>query len=188
MPIKSVDIKALPGAIKDSIVAKLRRADLSQLLVTQAQRRIDDGGDSEFKYPELWANKHPQSYRAGGKPLRDKLNRIYGGLRGDQQDIPGGVRLKLTGPLIAIYHQNGFKTAGPNYIPLSMRATRYKGALEAKADGLIAGKFVEGGAIEPDDADYVMAWRGVDVPQRKIVNFPPENIDEMKFEAARAIA
>lgn len=63
----------------------------------------------------------------------------------------------------APYHQYGFKTNGPNFIPLNYKAkmTHRNGANPA-SEGLVKG------------IDYIMAWKGVRVPARKMIDFSNE--------------
>lgn len=165
----TIKIKNLGGAIQSEVVERLRSAGLEQVLVSNAKRRIEDGGDSEFKYPDLWA--HPKSFRftTGGQPLKDTGQHVLNTLFGvTQHRDDTTIRLTLMGSKIASMHQTGFKTKGPNFIPLSRKAqiTHVNGA-NPEDEGLVLGE------------DYIIAWKGVTVPQRKIFNMPPEDIDDL---------
>ena len=161
---------------------------------------MDRGGDSTHHYPDLW--DHPKSYRQGGQPLLDTRTHIYNQLTSRCEVAGDIVRLILLGPLMALWHQDGFKTKGPNFIPLTLKARRnaaqftrlarnrshairrhraVAGTLRAAAalrelrradEALEAAGFIEG-------ETYVMAWKGVTVPQRKIFNTPPEDVREL---------
>ncbi len=161
----TIDLSKMDVVVSDRSIDRLMSARLGQVLVLQAKRRMDAGGDSEFQYPELWG--HPKSYRADGQPLLDTRVHIQDTLSDRAEQTRDGVRYWLVGPLIAIYHQFGFTTKGPNFIPLTMKAKR---------------THVPG--VNPDDEDlvdgedYIIAWAGVTVPQRKIFNLPPENVAE----------
>lgn len=95
-----------------------------------------------------------ESYRAGGKPLRDtgQMMREMGAkasLRGK------GIEITMYGPLHAIFHELGFKTSGPNFIPLTKKGKRsHATGNNPENKGLVRGK------------DFIMAWNGVEVPKR----------------------
>ena len=143
---------------------------LHELLILQAQARMMAGGDSEHTYPDLWG--HPGSYRADGQPLMDDAGRggLFSRLAGTTTIDGNVITATLLAPLYAIYHQHGFTTKGPNFIPLTLRAKRdhMPGANPAN-EGL------EPWNPKTGEGDYVMAWRGVTVPQRKIFNLPQED-------------
>lgn len=166
----------LGRAIKAEVTKRLQEAApaLAQILVAQAKRRISSGGDSTHRYPDLWPN--PKSYRAGGQPLRN-TGQLMNGLTGQAMNVGEGIRLRLKSAHIhAQYHQHGYKTKGPNFIPLTRKAARkhVKGR-NPKDEGLKAG------------TDYIMAWGGVTVPQRKIFNMPPEDMAELQEAAKQAV-
>lgn len=204
---------------RSSILERLKIAGIEQLLATQAKERIENRGDSEHRYPELW--NHPKSYRKGGTPL-NRDGGLFNSLTGKIEALPGGgVFLSLVVPSAfkhALAHQTGFETKGPNFIPLTQRAsenaTRFKPlirefvrkrklASEARKDlrssraafsksiaatrkersaqdRLEAAGFIEG-------ETYIMAWKGVKVPQRKIFNMPPENVEEIREAIVNAL-
>lgn len=195
--------------LKSEITRRLCEARLDQLLVSQAKRRMDNGGDSTHHYPEVW--DHPKSFRRGGQPLLDTRTHIYNRLTSRCEVSGTIVRLILVGPLLALWHQEGFTTKGPNFIPLTRKARRnasmFKRLMRARSEAV---QFLRAASGTPraifalrqlrradqalEDAGfiegetYVMAWRGVTVPQRKVFNLPPEDIDELKREIARVAA
>lgn len=60
----------------------------------------------------------------------------------------------------AAWQQNGFKSIGPNFIPLTKRAARtHVNGNNPKKEGLKLG------------VDYIMAWRGVTVPARPMIDY-----------------
>lgn len=158
--------KALERAARNALKAKMKRANLGKHLVHFAQRRMDNGGDSTHRYPELW--DHPRSIRAGKTPLVDK-GRLKRSLRAKTTFRAKQVWYKLSSrrPLIAAAHQKGFTTRGPNFIPLMRKAYAHETGVDPLDEGLIRGRH------------YVIAQNGVTVPQRKIFNWPPE--DERDF-------
>ena len=96
-----------------------------------------------------------QSYRAGGQPLRDTGNLMRNiGARATKIG-PTKIEVVLTGPIYGIYHERGFSTSGPNYIPMSLKGKRkHSTGNDPAKEGLQFGK------------DYIMAWGGVTVPAR----------------------
>ena len=171
-----VRLSQLGKAVSDRVIQRIRASRIEQVLVSQAKRRISNGGDSTHEYPPLW--DHPLSYRRGGKPLRD-TGLLMASLTARQQRIQGGVRLKLQSPLRhAQYHQNGFRVeGGPLFIPLTRKAVRgHTLGSNPSEEGLKKG------------TDYILIRRGVTVPQRKIANAPPENVRELAEELKRIIA
>lgn len=163
------------------------RSQVGALLVSQAKRRIRARGDSLTRYPDLW-DGGGKSYRAGGVPLRD-TGRMVNGLHSDTQESDSGATVRLlASDFHAIYHQTGYKTTGPNFIPLTLAAkrnytifkaitTRYKGASKAEKVKMRA-ELKDAGFIEGET--YIMAWGGVTVPARPIFNLPPEDIAEIR--------
>lgn len=103
------------------------------------------------------------SYRKGGKPLWDK-----GALAASfftKYNFVFEAELALlvviaSSSFLAPFHQKGFRTNGPNFIPLNLKAARMhvKGA-NPKDEGLEYG------------VDYIMAWKGVKVPERAMVDY-----------------
>lgn len=169
-----VPVGQLGVRIAQDVRRKLRRHRVDRVLVSNARRRISNRGDSEHRYPDLW--NHPGSYRRGGQPLRD-TGRLSSSLTSTISDTPRGVTLTLVSPLpYAQAHQEGFETSGPNFIPLTQKAKRRhrKGADPAE-EGLVRG------------VDYVMAWNGVSVPQRKIYNMPSEDVEDLREAITTAI-
>lgn len=161
----TITISQLGKAAAARAIERLAASRLDEVLVSQAKRRIHAGGDSEHQYPGLWDNS--KSFRSGGSPLLDTATHILNALSGARDRTSNGVNFQLVGPLLAFYHQHGFETSGPNFIPLTIKARRVH----------VAG-------VNPDDedlvegVDYVIAWAGVTVPQRKIFNLPPEDVAE----------
>lgn len=96
-----------------------------------------------------------QSYRAGGQPLRDTGNLIRNiGARATRIG-PTKIEVVLTGPIYGIYHERGFSTPGPNYIPMSKKGKReHATGNDPAKEGLQFGK------------DYIIAKQGVTVPAR----------------------
>jgi phage gpG-like protein len=95
-----------------------------------------------------------ESYRAGGKPLRD-TGQMMREMNAKGQAGGNGVSIILYGPLHAIFHELGFETSGPNYIPLTRKGKRsHATGNNPTKEGLVRGK------------DFVMAWQGVTVPKR----------------------
>lgn len=172
----TVTFANLPRAVANEIARRLERSRLGEVLLDQALERIDQAGDSEHRYPELWATKRGIGYRQGGEPLQD-TGRLKQSLHTETIATGDGIRVSLrSGVSYAELHQHGGKTKGPNFIPLTLKARRtHRTGVDPKTEGLIEGE------------DYVMAWGGVTVPQRKIFNLPPENVRDIKRSIVRAI-
>lgn len=155
---------------------RLRAARLDQVLVSNAKRRVRNRGDSTHRYPDLWASRRGLGYRQGGSPLQD-TGRLLASLTGRTTPTSTGVRVSLIdGSGYGVMHQNGFKTDGPNFIPLTLRARRrHRKGANPEDEGLVRGE------------DFIMAWHGVDVPQRKIFNMPPEDAAELSEAATVAM-
>ncbi len=101
------------------------------------------------------------SYRNNGQPLRNTsvlkesfFSRIRK-ISGDKIITEIGTPLPY-----AIGQQLGMKTKGPNFIPLNRKAVRtHAKGMNPKDEGLILGK------------DYIMAWKGVNVPARPMIDY-----------------
>lgn len=94
------------------------------------------------------------SYRAGGKPLRD-TGQMMRETNAKAQASGKGISVIMYGPLHAIYHEKGFETSGPNFIPLTRKGKRqHSTGQNPSKEGLLRGK------------DFTMAWGGVSVPKR----------------------
>lgn len=105
--------------------------------------------------------KAATSYRKGGMILQDT-----GELRANWYNAPpqvydtfAAVTLASTMP-IAKWHQQGFRTRGPNCIPLTI----------AFKIGHVRGVNPEDEGFE-EGVDYVMAWGGVTVPARPMIDY-----------------
>ena len=119
------------------------------------RRKVKGSNGYEIKYVDRkqYRVSNP-SYRNGGQPLRN-TGKMERSLSANGSRVPSGLRVTLRGVKYALYQDRGFKTSGPNYIPLSMRGVRRHGTgRNPNAEGLKAGQ------------DYMMAWKGVTVPSR----------------------
>jgi len=177
LPIKP---SRLGRAVAVKVMERLSRGGFEQIVVSQAQRRIANGGDSQHTYPDLWDPPFPARRRAGDQPLRDSgrgMSTLNG--RSETKTTRGTLTLsiQLRGLLYMVYHQHGFETDGPNFIPLTNKAfiTHVKGR-NPNEEGLEPG------------VDFIMAWNGVSVPQRKVFNTPPEDVAELRDAIVEAIA
>lgn len=172
-------IHAATEEIAERVREALAEAPIEQVLVSQAQRRIKASGDSEVQYPKLWADgktiriggKDVLHYRSGGTPLMD-TGALFGGLHGNREVTPGGVRygVRTSHPAddrVGIWQSKGFTTKGPNRIPFTHKGRRGGGKL---------------------GEDFVVARGGVTVPSRPIARMAPENVAEIRAEIGRAIA
>jgi len=212
--VTKLKISRVPGEIRKTAFERLRAARLDLVLPAQAKRRIANSGDSEHHYPDLWDN--PKSYRSKGEtPLSDTGGAgLEGSLTGKmEQTGPSEVTIRLVVPerfRYALYHQSGFSTKGPNFIPLTVKAkeaatlfkplvtvlsaARKKVRAASGTASFIAALREERRAQEAMESagfiegeTYIMAWQGVTVPQRKIFNLPPENVEEIREAVTRAL-
>jgi len=95
------------------------------------------------------------SYREGGQPLRDTGNLLRSLGAKAAATGPGTLTVTLRGAKYGIYHERGFSTSGPNFIPLTKKGKRtHATGANPASEGLQRGK------------DYTMAWGGVTVPKR----------------------
>ena len=157
------DFRQLSRFLQD-LEQKVVDAPLEQVIVAQSQRNIDEGLSPPMK--------DIGSFRDDGKPLFDTGNNVRGTLFGTRQRNTDGVAFILMGSLIALYHQEGFKTEGPNFIPLTIKARRTH----------VTGNNPEDEGLERG-VDYFMAWKGVDVPARRFFRFG----DREKAEILQAV-
>ena len=96
-----------------------------------------------------------QSYRNGGQPLRDTGNLLRSIGAKAEQTGPARLSVTMSGAIYGIYHEKGFSTDGPNFIPLTRKGKKnHATGANPNTENLSQGK------------DYVMAWGGVDVPAR----------------------
>jgi len=96
-------------------------------------------------------------YRAGGQPLRD-TGKLAGSLSATGSQVGGKIVLTMRGRRYGLYQDRGFKTKGPNYIPLTLKGKRGHGTGQnPNREGLTRGK------------DFTMAWKGVTVPARPFI-------------------
>lgn len=95
-----------------------------------------------------------RSYRDGGKPLYD-TGALARSISARSEATASGFAVTLRGLGYGEGHETGFRTAGPNYIPLTQRGAR-RHATGANPEG----EELDRGA------DFIMAWRGVTVPAR----------------------
>jgi phage gpG-like protein len=178
--IRANEIPRLKSFLKKKSISALNNhKGLQDTLRGQAVRRIKNKGDSTHQYPELWANKIPGHYRSGGNPLQgESTGGLMSSLKARVTTSANKITMRLTdGVGYGVYHQKGFKTKGPNYIPITSRGKkRHQKGNDPTKEGLVKGK------------DYFIAWNGVTVPQRKIFNLPPEDVQELKRAIGDAIA
>lgn len=121
-----------------------------------------------------------ESYRKGGQPLRDNgfLAASFFTKYAFVFEAEGAALIvAASNAIYAGWQQTGFKTKGPNFIPLTLQARR--------RHVLHANPFLEG--LE-EGVDYIMAWRGVDVPARPIIDYSdPVNKKEIGDVIRRSI-
>lgn len=115
---------------------------------------VDKKGKTRFRTEYLLSQT---SYRAGGQPLRNTGN-LLRSMSASAMYRGGKIRIRMRGLRYGLYQDRGFKTSGPNYIPLTRKGVRDHGTgNNPNKEGLARGK------------DYTMAWRGVTVPARPFI-------------------
>ena len=185
--------------IKNEVRKVLRKFSVASILVDRSKLRIRNGGDSEIKYPELWAVKEGVGYRKKGKALRD-TGMLMSMLSVDtNQSGHGDVAWTLTdGTGYGVKHQEGFINKGPIAIALSARARLpIKNMGEPphdiafldsmgfeEAPNLESAKNPKKGSLK---YDYYIIEDGAKVPARPIANNPPEDIKAIVNHVKRAI-
>ena len=169
--------EVIGGLIRDALVNAAPIDRIDNLMVAQARRRIDNSGDSEIRYKPLKQIGSERSQDPSAKPLRDTSVHIYdrlgGGIASTSNDE---VRFFLRGPLLAYWHHVGYRTKGPNFIPLTRAAARtHRKGMDPRIEGLVPG------------VDYFMAWGGVTGPARPIYRVAPEDREEIVDAIIRAV-
>jgi phage gpG-like protein len=165
--------------VREILLKRLREADISRVLVKQAQARIKSKGSDVGGYADLWADsakitigkgkrrREISHYRKGGTPLYDTGN-LFRSLSSKMTAIGDGVRLTLLAPLYGLYQHHGFTTSGPNFIPFTRAAARK-----------------DSKAIKRHE--YAYARSGVTVPARPIFALPNTARAELARTIARAL-
>lgn len=145
----------LSRALNESINA------ISVLQLEQVSEAFRSGGQPISKWTRLWADQVPGHSRSGGQPLRDT-----GALEASffvEKVTTSGLEAEsviASGVPYAAFHQTGFQTSGPNYIPLTRRGARlHATGANPNAEGLVRG------------VDFIMAWKGVTVPARPMIDY-----------------
>lgn len=116
------------------------------------------------------------SYRKSGEPLRDN-GQLAASFFGKSKEINGskGTSIIASSAFYAVYQHAGLKTKGPNFIPLTLKARRmHTLGADPRKEGL------------EDGVDYIMAWKGVKVPARPIIDYSNPTNKELLKRAAIA--
>lgn len=154
----SVPLKPL-ASVKGEFWTRTKPRDAGSIKETRTRTEIQQrkGRDGRAVAKQVQVTEYlvqGESYRANGKPLRDTGETMRQmGAKGSSTG--GGISITVSGPLHAIFHEMGFETSGPNYIPLTRRGKQKHSTGNNPAnEGLVRGK------------DFTMAWHGVTVPKR----------------------
>ena len=170
----TININSAAGKrLMEKGLAKALRVSIAKVAVAQLEQvsnAFRNSGQPMQKWPKLWADQVPGSHRSGGQPLRD-TGVLEASFAPPQTEVSERTATSTiaSGVPYAAFHQTGFQTKGPNFIPLTLRARRlHRPGANPKDEGLALG------------VDYVMAWKGVSVPARPIVDYEdPINKDQM---------
>ena len=192
--IKITSRSGLVSELKEKIIRKLSKKNgASRVLVANAKKRIRNSGDSEIKYPELWARRNEVGYRKGGKPLRD-TGRLMNSLSNDTRRKRDGVEWKLLdGAGYGVKHQEGYTNRGPVAVALNRKASRIIPS-ESPHDpdlleqmGLRRAPTLRRAQLSPRKYDFYVLQHDTVVPARPIFNTPPEDIAAATKTISRAI-
>jgi phage gpG-like protein len=172
--------------LRKQVLDALQRAEIGEILVIQAQTRLETKGRDVGGYAPLWADsakilirtkkgrkrsrkkgggrvgevyEMQSHYRKGGKPLMDTMQ-LFSSMSSRTERMYNGLRIFLRLPLYGIYQHYGFTTKGPNFIPFT------RGAVRRQKSALKRG-------------EYVYAKNGVTVPARPILAMPSERRKEI---------
>jgi phage gpG-like protein len=144
-----------------------KQFDSGAITRSQKNRRYRQAKIKKDRAIEAAGDGLPDRYRKGGKALRDN-GILSGSFTSDVRADGPSVTVTVGSPLPhARYHNDGFSTSGPNYIPLTDAA---KGGWNPN---LIAGW------------DYIVL-QGVTVPARPMMRLSNANIEEIKQTLAGA--
>jgi phage gpG-like protein len=192
--IKIKSRSGLVSELKDKIIWKLsKKKGASRVLVANAKKRIRNSGDSEIKYPELWASRNEVGYRKGGKPLRD-TGRLMNSLSNDTRINRDGVEwILLDGVGYGVKHQEGFTNLGPVAVALNRKASRIipsesphdPDVLEQQ--DLRRAPTLKEAKLHPRKYDFYVLQNDTNVPARPIFNTPPEDTVSAVKIISRAI-
>ena len=175
MSSRSVTIKNLGTEVAERLKSRIVDKQIGHVLVSNAQRRIANSGDSEIKYETLWATKVGLGHRAGGEPLRS-TGALMAGL--DQRTVATtfGVRLTvIDGAGYGVKHQEGFVNMPPIAVPLNASAEQI---IPPDSPHDIA-QIRAMGLEEGEDADFIVLHKPATVPARPIHRMAPEDIEEL---------
>lgn len=171
--------------MSDAILTAVRKAVASPqfgqacavVAVGWMRRHIEDGRgvDGEFQpIKELFGRKPTRKgmkerpgYRNGGQPLRD-TGALVRSLRARASGGSGSSTITVSGLERGIFHDKGFSTKGPNFIPLTRRAARS----HASGSALVPGKLTKGW-------DFLIAENGVTVPARPFIQPTKDDLQEL---------
>lgn len=132
---------------------KPRSAAGGRVVFVQRRAVVEKG---KTKYRKFYRLEY-EGYRTGGQPLRD-TGKLAGSLSARGAYSGGKIRLTMSGRKYGLYQDRGFKTNGPNYIPISMKGKRrHATGANPHSEGLKRGR------------DFVMRWKGVRVPARPFI-------------------
>ena len=146
-------------------------AELAVLQMEQVNAAFKRSGQPTVSWPPIKAATNPLSYRFGGSPLQDTGLLAASWFNKDLEVTDTSVKSRVTSSqFYAVYHQHGFRTKGPNFIPLTLKARRgHQPGANPKTEGLAEGR------------DYVTAWKGVTVPARPMIDYAdPVNKQEIR--------
>jgi phage gpG-like protein len=160
----------VPLSTKGGVYWTATKPKESSLILATRQRTINVPGAKRKKTRVITEYKvRSVSYRAGEQPLRD-TGRLMASLAGTAAvKDKGTVRVTLRGEAYGAYHEHGFRTSGPNFIPLTLKGRR-------KEAGLQYGK------------DFTVAKKGVTVPARPFLVPTDDELREIAVTIKMSLA
>lgn len=167
-------------AVKETVAGALPDIgdSLAVLMSFQIDRAFREGGQPSTKWPAI-NPPQPSKPVPDSQVLRkpsDQPLRATGDLQRSfeipESHIEEG-RLVLSiasASAIASFHQEGFSTTGPNYIPITRKGRLlHRPGANPKDEGLVQG------------VDYIIAFNGVTVPARPMIDYgDPVNLQEIR--------
>lgn len=170
--------RTIETALAKALGSAAMREGMGALAVGWMRRHLYDGkgADGEFQpLKEMQSRRVTKRgketvkpwYRNSGKPLVG-TGALARSLDSRVVPSPGGLTIELWGLPYGGYHDSGFSTNGPNYIPLTRKGSRghATGANPSK-EGLRRGW------------DYLLAMDGVTVPARPFLAPDSDDLDDL---------
>lgn len=172
----STDVRVMA---KNLAISALQRTGdaVAVMMSEQTDRAFKNSGQPSRNWPPINPPK-PSKRVAPGQVLRTSRDKplVSTGMLAASfsvaEPIVNGKTVTVqqsSSSAVANMHQHGIHTDGPNYIPITRKGKLlHQNGANPKDEGLVAG------------VDYIIAWNGVDVPARPMIDFSdPVNRQEI---------